>query len=105
MPANLVICRHYLLGRSSQGDREVVFDAGYAGSAPCGRGGLFALIEGTNRAGEGHLAAIGRHINVLGIDLGVTLQSLLDRILNRSRLGTRCERDVIGNPSDPARAS
>jgi hypothetical protein len=44
----------------------------------------FSLIEGTNHALEDHLSAVSRHINVLGIDLGVALESLLDRISNLS---------------------
>ena len=88
LPANLAIRRHYHSDPSSQGNGEFVFDASYAGGSPCGCLGLFSLIKGTNRTGEGHLAAVGRHINVLGIDLGVSHESLLDCNLDRGRLGS-----------------
>ena len=39
--------------------------------------------------------------DVLGVNLGVALESLLDHILDRSRLGTRFEGDVVGNAFDP----
>ncbi len=48
-----------------------------------------------DRAEESYFAAIRRHINVLGIDLGVALERRLDRVRDHRRLDAWIERARI----------
>ena len=83
LPATRANCRQDLCGCGSVRNDEVVFDLRHAGSAPRGGTGLASLGPGRDRAGEGDLAAIGLHRNVCGIDFGVTLERVLDGVLDR----------------------